>query len=482
MHTAPDLRPNQALPMLVVLFAAAFVATYNENIMNMALVSLMADLSVDAVTSQWLVSGYMVVSTLMVVTTSFLFQRFHLRPLFFAATAILAAASVVGALAPTFSLLLAFRLLQAVGAGMLIPLMMNSILLVAPRQKLGTFMAIGSCMITFGPALAPVLSGLLVTLCGWRFVFVPVAVVSLVVLLAGIPLVRNANPTQAISIDPLSVALAAVGLFAFVYGVSILSTQLVVALITIAVGVAGIAAFVARQFAMKRAGREPLLDMAPMKSGRFFPACLLVMIAMMCMFSMSVLLPLYFESALGLTSLVSGCLLLVPVLLNAGVALVAGRIEDASGEWPLLPIGFALALAGMVLNALFGATLALPAVFVASILVFCGAGAVMSPSQTAGLKTLPRELNPSGVSLLNVFVQVAACVAPSLFIGLMSGTQAGLIAGGADVAAAAGAGFSQATAVAAVVAGVGVLIALAYAWMMRGLRRKHGHASEPNGR
>lgn len=471
MDTASSLGPKQARLMLVVLFAAAFVATYNENIMNMALVSLMADLSVDAVTSQWLVSGYMVVSTLMVVTTSFLFQRFKIRPLFFSATAILAAASVLGAFAPSFPLLLTSRLLQAVGAGMLIPLMMNSIILVAPHGKLGSYMAVGSCMITFGPALAPVLSGLLVTLCGWRFVFAPVALITLVVLLAGIPLVRNANSTQAISVDPLSIALAAVGLFAFVYGVSILSTNLPFALGAIAAGVAGLAAFVVRQLALKKAGREPLLDMAPMRSGRFFPACILVMIVMTCNFSMSVLLPLYFEEGMGLTSMMAGLLLLVPVLSNAIVALFAGRIEDSQGEWPLLPIGFALACAGMALNTISGSALSVVGVFVGTILVFCGTGAVMSPSQTAGLKTLPRELNPSGVSLLNVFIQVAACIAPSLFIGLMSGTQEALIANGTDASAAAGAGFAQAALIAAVIAGVGVVLALGYAWMMRGLRR-----------
>lgn len=471
MDTASSLGPKQARLMLVVLFAAAFVATYNENIMNMALVSLMADLSVDAVTSQWLVSGYMVVSTLMVVTTGFLFQRFKLRTLFFSATAILAVASILGAFAPSFPLLLTFRLLQAVGAGMLIPLMMNSIILVAPHQKLGTYMAIGSCMITFGPALAPVLSGLLVTLCGWRFVFVPVALVALVVLLAGIPLVRNANPTQKIAADPLSIVLAAVGLFAFVYGVSILSTNPLPALGTIVVGIACLAAFVVRQLSLKRAGREPLLDMAPMRSRRFFPACILVMITMMCTFSMSVLLPLYYEEGLGLTSMVAGLLLLVPVLSNAIVALFAGRIEDSQGEWPLLPIGFALACAGMLVNAACGSALSLVGVFAGSILVFCGAGAVMSPSQTAGLKTLPRELNPSGVSLLNVFIQVAACVAPSLFIGVMSGTQGTLIAGGADAGTAAATGFAQAVLIAAVIAGIGVLVALAYARMMRALRK-----------
>ena len=470
MNTAPSLEPRQARSMLVVLFAAAFVATYNENIINMALVSLMEELRVDAVTSQWLVSGYMVVSTLLVVVTSFLFRRVRLRPLFFFATGMLTVSSLLAFFAPTFPLLLALRLLQALGAGILIPAMMNSILLVAPRQKLGTYMAVGACMITFGPALAPVLSGVMVTMLGWRFVFVPVVVGSAAVLAAGAALVRNANPVERLQADPASVAMAAAGLFALVYGMSVLTTQTALGVAGLAVAAALIALFAVRQVREKASGREPLLDLTPMRSASFFPACFLVMICMMCTFSSSVLLPLFYEGAIGMSSMAAGMLLLVPVLVNAVVGLFAGRIEDTHGEWPLLPAGIAVCALGMAIETAFGPALAVPGVLAGSVLVFGGVGAVMSPSQTAGLKTLPRELNTAGVSLLNVFIQVAACVAPSLFIGVMSGTQAALTAE-LGASAAGGAGLSRATLIACALALVGFVLAFVYA---RSLRRKAG--------
>ena len=471
MNTSTTLDPRKARPMLVVLFASAFLACYNENIINMALVSLMAELHVDAVTSQWLVSGYMVVSTLMVTVASFTFRRFKIRPTFFFATVVLLVSTVLAALAPNFGLLLVFRLLQALGAGILIPLMMNSILLVAPREKLGTYMAIGGCMITFGPALAPVLSGVMVTLLGWRFVFLPVAVGAVAVICAGIPLLQNANPTMDLKADPLSIGLAAVCLFALVWGMSILSSSTLLAVCGLVVAVAAFVGFVARQMLEKKAGREPLLDMSPLFTLRFFPACVLVMVGMTCSFSMSVLLPLFYEGSLGMSSMLAGVLLLVPVLANAAVSIFAGRIMDTSGPWPLLPVGFAIALAGMVCCTAFGPGLSLAGVFVGSILVFLGAGCVMSPSQTTGLQTLPREQNSAGVSLLNISIQVAACIAPSLFIGLKSSVEAGATAA-LGAAAAGGLGFSRATLIAAVVACVAMLVAAVYT---RGLRRKNGH-------
>ncbi|MEE8716024.1 MAG: MFS transporter [Coriobacteriales bacterium] len=463
---APVSPENAPKLMLPVMFLGALVAAYNENIINMALVDLMADLDVSAVTAQWLVSGYMVVSTLMVAVMGLLFRRFRIRQLLLGALALLIVGTLTGLFAPNFPLLLAARLVQAVGTGMLIPLMMNTVLLVSPRERLGSNLALGSAMITVGPAIAPVISGCMVTWLGWHFVFLPTLILAVLTLAGGLAFVHSVNDTQQIAADALSVVLAAVMLFSLVMGMSEISTNIVLTLCSFVVCAAALVGFVVRQNALARSGREPLIDLAPMRSVRFFPACLLSMVAMMCTFSMSVLLPLYFQDAVGTTALVAGLYLLVPVLVNAVIAPFAGRIEDSKGEWPLLPVGFLVAAAGFLIETLFGPSLGRAGVFVGSVLVFGSVGCVMSPSQTAGLKTLTAQQHPSGVSLVNVFVQTAACIAPSLYIGIMSATQTSRAAD-LGSAAAAGLGFSHATALAAVIALVGAVLALFYSRMLR---------------
>ena len=141
--------------LLVVLYASAFLAGFNENLVNMALMSIMGEYGVDSVAAQWLVTGYMIVATIVVMCMAFMYRRFKLRPLYFAAAAFTLVGSVMGLLATSFELLMAARLVQAAGSGIFIPLMMNTVLVVAPKHKLGTFLAIGGCVITFGPALAP---------------------------------------------------------------------------------------------------------------------------------------------------------------------------------------------------------------------------------------------------------------------------------------------------------------------------------------
>lgn len=105
--------------------------------------------------------------------------------MFLAASGFLIGGLALSLVTSTWPLFLGSRLLQAVGTGIFIPLMMSTVLAVAPKQKMGTYLSIGSCMITFGPALAPVVSGIMVTTFGWRSVFVPPALLTAVLAVAG---------------------------------------------------------------------------------------------------------------------------------------------------------------------------------------------------------------------------------------------------------------------------------------------------------
>lgn len=443
--------------LLVVLYASAFLAGFNENLVNMALMSIMGEYGVDSVAAQWLVTGYMIVATIVVMCMAFMYRRFKLRPLYFAAAAFTLIGSVMGLFATSFEPLMAARLVQAAGSGIFIPLMMNTALVVAPKRKLGTFLAIGGCVITFGPALAPTVCGALVTSFGWHSVFAVPLVAMAVLTLMALFAVKNMGFSPA-HLDIPSTVLSAAFLCALSLGLVELTIDVPLAVGSLAVAAVTAALFVLRQLRCE----HPLIDLTPMKSRAFWPSVVLTTIAMMGSFSMSVLLPLYLEGGTGLTAFAAGLLMLVPVLANAGTTLLGGRIMDARGEWPLLPAGFAAIAAGFVLMAALAPTLSLPAAFVAALLIMGGTGFIFSPSQTAGLRTLPQEMNPFGVAISTTFVQIAACIGPSLYAGIMSTAQAGALAAGADAALATAQGFSIAMVVAACIAAAGCALALVY--------------------
>lgn len=443
---------------LAVLYCGAFIAGFNENLMNMALMAIMGEYAVDSVTAQWLVTGYMIVATVVVMCMAFLYRRFKLRTLFFVAAGLTLVGSVMGLFAPSFELLMAARLVQAAGSGVFIPLMMNTILVVTPKNKLGAYMSIGSCMITFGPALAPVVCGALVTAAGWHSIFLVPTVAMAVLIVGGAVLVKNLETSDA-HLDTPSALLSAVFLTALSFGLAELTIMPLPAGIALALAALSAVAFVVRQTHCA----FPLIDMEPMRFATFWPTIIMVIITMMTTFSLSVLLPLYLEGSLGLTALMAGIVMLVPVLGNAGTSLLGGRLMDKKGEWPLLPAGFAIILIGLAIMAATANSMSLAATFAGALVAYAGVGLAFSPSQTAGLRTLPPRLNPFGVALTTTFVQIAACIGPSMYIGLMSSAQAEALSGGASAQAGAAAGFTQAIVVACVVAGVGLVTSTIYA-------------------
>lgn len=454
-----QVTPSATAAILVVMYIAAFVAAFNENIINVALHDIMAAFSVSATTAQWLVSGYMIVTSIFTAIMAFLSGRFSTRKLLFFACGCMVAGEVLCLFAPSFSVLLPSRILQAAGSGILFPLMMNVVLSCAPREKLGLYLSLGGACITLGPAFGPVISGLMCTLFGWRAVFVVPLVGGIAVAAAGVKLVQNVGERSNTTLDILSVVLLAAGITAFVYSVGEFSTNLIAGIVTLFVAIVLLGLFAARQLKLE----HPVLNVRPMASARFWPACLLVVVSMMTTFSMSVLLPLYFEGAYGMTALIAGLLILPAIACNAVTSIVGGRVMDARGAWPLLPVGFALIAVGQTAISMTAASMNIGVVVALTVVVYAGVGLVLSPSQTAGLETLPVAEHPHGTALLNTWNMIAASFGPSLFIGLLSSSAATAGAAGAATDVAQAIGFATAVRVAAVIAVVGFATSLVYA-------------------
>ena len=414
-----QVAPSATAAILVVMYIAAFVAAFNENIINVALHDIMAAFSVSATTAQWLVSGYMIVTSIFTAIMAFLSGRFSTRKLLFFACGCMVAGEVLCLFAPSFSVLLPSRILQAAGSGILFPLMMNVVLSCAPREKLGLYLSLGGACITLGPAFGPVISGLMCTLFGWRAVFVVPLVGGIVVAAAGVKLVQNVGERSSTTLDILSVVLLAAGITAFVYSVGEFSTNLIAGIVTLFAATVLLGLFAARQLKL--------------------------------------------EGAYGMTALIAGLLILPAIACNAVTSIVGGRVMDARGAWPLLPVGFTLIAVGQTAISMTAASMNIGVVVTLTVVVYAGVGLVLSPSQTAGLETLPAAEHPHGTALLNTWNMIAASFGPSLFIGLLSSSAATAGAAGVATDVAQAIGFAAAVRVAAVIAVVGFVTSLVYA-------------------
>lgn len=121
--------------ILAILMIGAFITFLNNTLLNIALPSIMADLRVGPTTVQWLSTGFMLVNGVLIPATAFLIQKYSVRRLFLAAIGLFTIGTVIGGLAHAFPLLLTSRMVQASGAAIMMPLLMNVMLISFPVEK-----------------------------------------------------------------------------------------------------------------------------------------------------------------------------------------------------------------------------------------------------------------------------------------------------------------------------------------------------------
>jgi MFS family permease len=208
--------------MIVVLISGAMLSIINQTMVSPALPSIMQETNVDAITAQWLLSGFTLVNAVVIPLSAYLQDRFTTRKLFICAFGFFGAGSLLAAWGINFGVLLAGRLLQAVCAGMLMPMVMTILLLIFPRDRRGFAMGIFNLVIMFAPAIGPVVAGILTDAIGWHVLFLLMGALAVVVIVVAALALKNFGTTSRPSLDKPSVALSCTGLMLLLYGLSAL--------------------------------------------------------------------------------------------------------------------------------------------------------------------------------------------------------------------------------------------------------------------
>jgi len=297
------------IPLFAVLLSGAFVTILNQTLLGTALPPIMEDLNLSENTAQWLQSVFMLVNGIMIPVTAFLIDRFTTRKLFLTAMGLFTLGTLTAAIAPNFSILMVGRILQASGAGIMMPLMQTVLFLLFPVERRGTAMGLFGLVIAFAPAIGPSLSGWLVDQFPWRSVFYVVLPIAIFDMIAAYFLLKNVTELKKPKLDILSVILSTIGFGGLLYGFSIAgdmgwsSSQVILAIV---VGIISLYLFITRQLKLK----EPLLEFRVFKYGIFTLATGLGMVVFAAMIGTNVILPLYMQNMIGFTALKSGLVLL----------------------------------------------------------------------------------------------------------------------------------------------------------------------------
>ncbi|MGW9018475.1 DHA2 family efflux MFS transporter permease subunit [Priestia megaterium] len=404
---------------MFVMIIGAFLATFNQTIMSVAIPELMNDFNIKASTAQWLTTGYMLVNGVLIPITAFLMQRFTTRQLFQSSMIIFLVGTIISAVATNFPILLTGRLIQAAGAGIIMPLLMNVVLSLFTPDKRGSAMGLVGLAIIFAPAIGPTLTGYVLETFPWQAMFYGMIPFAIIVIICGFIYLKNVSEPVRSKVDVISVTLSTIGFGAVMYGFSQAgnygwsSTEVVVSLIA---GVLSLVLFTWRQLV----SQNPLLDLRAFKYNMFTLTTLINIGVTMMMYADMMLLPLYLQNARGFTALESGILMFPGALLMGLLSPVVGRLFDRFGAKWLTIIGIAIIIISTIGFIDLTDSTSYTFLIVMSTVRRIGMAMFLMPVQTAGLNQLPSNLNAHGTAISNTIKQVAGAIGTALLVTVMT--------------------------------------------------------------
>ena len=159
------------MQIIILMLVGAFLGSMNQMILSPALPSIMADLHITAADGQWLTTIFLLINGIMIPCTAYLMARYSTRTLYLVAMLIFGIGTLCAGFARAFSMLLLARMLQALGFGILMPLLSATVLMVVPPSQRGKAMGMVGLVFSIAPAIGPSVGGFIVDAYGWNAVF-----------------------------------------------------------------------------------------------------------------------------------------------------------------------------------------------------------------------------------------------------------------------------------------------------------------------
>lgn len=401
--------------LLTILIFGCFLSTLNQTLLNVALSDLMDVFQVSATTVQWISTGFMLINGIMIPITAYLMKRFTTRQLFISAMSFLLMGSIICAAAPSFSLLLAGRMIQAAGAGIIMPLMMSVVLAIFPVEKRGSAMGLLGLAMIFAPAIGPTLSGFIVEYHSWRWLFIGLIPLVVIVIVLAFKYLVNVSETSKTKLDVVSVLLSTVGFGLILYGFSSAGGKgwsNILVILSLVIGIVVTVIFCTRQIKSD----DPLLNLSVFKNKIFTLTSLINVLITMMMYADMILLPIYLQNGRGFTAFDAGLLLLPGALVNALMSPITGKLYDRFGAKPLFIIGLLFIIPSMWAVTDLSESTTYTYLMIRTIGLRIGLSFITMPLNTAGLNALPRQLGTHGTAVNNTIRQIAGAIGTAVVI------------------------------------------------------------------
>ncbi|WP_186580729.1 DHA2 family efflux MFS transporter permease subunit [Aquibacillus kalidii] len=407
--------------IVAVLLVGGFISILNQTLFATATPHVMKDFNISENTAQWLTTIFMLVNGVMIPITAFLIETFTTRRLVLIAMSVFGVGTLICLVAPTFELLMVGRVVQASGAGVMMPLMMTVFLTIFPIEKRGAAMGMVGLVISFAPAIGPTLSGYIVENYPWRVMFLVILPIIILDIIFAYYAMKNVTKQTYPKVDFLSIVLSTLGFGGLLYGFSSAGNigwgraEVVISLI---IGLICLGFFVSRQLRLE----QPILEFRVFQSKAFTITTIIGMIVFMGLIGSETILPIYMQNYVDFTAFESGLMIMPGALLMGIMSPITGRIFDRIGARWLAIIGLSLMTITTFLFTNLSTSTSLTYLTIVFSIRMLGMSMVMMPVTTAGLNQLPTRLIAHGTAMNNTMRQVSASIGTAILVTVMTST------------------------------------------------------------
>lgn len=407
---------------VIVVIVGSFMVMLDTTVVNIALPRIITVFQADIHSTQYVLTGYMLALAVIMPATGYLTDTFGTKRIYLLSMFFFTVGSLLCGLAWNVPSLVAFRLLQGLGGGMLMPLSMTIIFKIVPLEKRGTVMGVFGLPMLLGPVLGPTLGGYLVEYIDWRFIFTLNLPVGALGLLLGAALLRETETRSDLHLDLKGFILSGAGFGSLLYALSEAPSEgwgdpFILGLLIF--GSTCLLLWVWTELTV----HEPLVELRVFRSGTYTLATFINFILTMGLFSSMFLMPIFLQNFRGLGAMETGILMLPQAIASTVTMPLSGKLFDRFGPRPVVVVGLlGLAYSTWELSFINTAT---PDSTITRILIERGLsmGLTMMPIMTVAMNSVPPALIARSSSLTNVLRQVFGSFGTAIFATILSSRQ-----------------------------------------------------------
>ena len=368
----------------------SLMATLDGSIVNIALPAIQADFGIGLTTIEWVVVAYLLVVGSLLLPFGRLGEVLTFKRVYLVGFAVFTLASVLCGASPNVSALTAFRIVQGVGAAMIMAMGPAIVARTFPASERGRALGLNGISVSIGLSLGPALGGILTQVATWRAIFLINAPIGLFAILWAARVLPSETPGKGQSFDARGAALSGGALFALLLALSDgqqwgWTSSAIVGLV-IAFAILGVAFVV-----VERRSIQPMIDLALFKIRPFSAGLVSVVVAFAGLFTATFLLPFLLQQGRGFSPIEAGLLLTPVPITMALVAPFSGAASDRFGPRVLASAGMAIMSLGLLSLTQLPVEFELPDLIWRLVLLGIGQGLFMSPNSSAVLGAVPRS-------------------------------------------------------------------------------------------